>query len=248
MGKGGVFILRTIMRRAIRVLWIVTIMIIIGMIPWMITSMEENHYSPVEIVQTVAGVFTLGACLLSIWQMTGHLDHFRDPKLQTPILRILLMVPIYALNCWLALMCKDLSIYLDTFRKIYEAFVLNQFFVFLTTYLSEKRPWETVIEGDEGVASDTTGSVDRVDAAIEVKLRKKKPQPHIFPFCWLEEWPVDKFVGGCRTGINSYVFFRVFTAIIELVLLPFGWYKPGDLSFDAPYLYCTLINNCTSMW
>jgi len=256
MGKGGVFMLRNIMRRAIRMLWILLVVVIIAMIPWMITSLSDSNYTPIEIAQTIAGVFTLGACVLSIWQMTGHLDNFNDAQLQTPILRILLMVPIYSLNCWLSLMCKDISIYLDTFRKIYEGFVLQQFFVYLTTYLAEKRPWERLMDGDTNQPGsphvglgDNGDNREVMEYAIALKLQKREePQHHIFPFWCLEDWPAEDFTAGCRTGINAYVFCRVVTAIVELLLLPLGWYKPGDLRLDAPYLYITIINNCASLW
>ena len=121
MAKGGVFMLRTVMRRAIRVVWIVNIIIILAIIPWMITSMSSDGYSTRAILVTVAGCFTLAACLLSIWQIAMHLDNFTNPLLQLHIVRILLMVPIYALNGWIALVFPAASIYLDLLRKIYEA-------------------------------------------------------------------------------------------------------------------------------
>ena len=46
-------------------------------------------------------------------------------------MRILWMVPIYAVNSWLALRFVNASIYLDTVRECYEAYVLYNFFAFL---------------------------------------------------------------------------------------------------------------------
>lgn len=222
--------LRNIMRRAVRVLWILTVMLIIGVIPWMITQLSSDGYSVTSTGQMIAGIFTLGACMLSIWQMAMHIDNFMKPKLQTPILRILLMVPIYALNGWLSLMVKDTAIYLDCMRKIYEAFVLNQFFVYLTSYLGGDPHTNSFLE-------------------IERKLRRRdKMQQHIFPLCWLQTWSEETFVQGCRTGVNAYVFCRVVSGILELVLQPFGLYRPGDLSWSAPYLYFTIVNNIASCW
>jgi len=219
------------MRRAVRVLWIVTITAIIGIIPWMITAMADDGYSVAGIVQMVAGVFTLGAVLLSIWLIAMHLDNLTSPRLQSPILRIILMVPIYSLNCWLSLMFPPISLYLDTFRKIYEAFVLNQFFVYLTTYL-----------GGDPEKGDFT--------QIEMKLHKREGgrQQHIFPMCCLQTWSEDSFVGGCRTGINAYVFCRVVTSLVQIVLQPLGLYRQGDLSLASPFLWFTITNNLVSCW
>ena len=69
----------------------------------------------------VAGCFTLPACLLTIWQIAMHLDNFTNPQQQLHVVRILLMVPIYALNAWIALVWFDSALYLDTLRKVYEA-------------------------------------------------------------------------------------------------------------------------------
>ena len=46
-----------------------------------------------------------------------------------------LQVPIYALNCWMALRFKDISLYFDVFRESYEAFVVYSFVKYLMTYL-----------------------------------------------------------------------------------------------------------------
>ena len=117
---GGVFLLGVVMRRAIRVIWILTIVIILAVIPWMISSMNDDGYSTRTIAITVSGCFTLPACLLTIWQVAMHLDNFTAPQQQLHVVRILLMVPIYALNGWIALVWSDSALYLDTVRKVYE--------------------------------------------------------------------------------------------------------------------------------
>ena len=47
------------------------------------------------------------------------------------------MVPIYALDSWLALRFKDSSIYFDTARECYEAYVIYNFYQFLLAYLEK---------------------------------------------------------------------------------------------------------------
>jgi hypothetical protein len=45
------------------------------------------------------------------------------------------MVPIYALNSWIVLKFPESSIYLDTLRECYEAFVIYNFMMYLINYL-----------------------------------------------------------------------------------------------------------------
>lgn len=46
----------------------------------------------------IAGVFALMACTLSLYEIYQHLLYYNKPYLQKYIVRILIMVPIYALN------------------------------------------------------------------------------------------------------------------------------------------------------
>ena len=51
----------------------------------------------------VAGLFTLLALPVSIYEVAMHLEYFTRPKLQIRVIRILWMVPIYAIDCFLSL-------------------------------------------------------------------------------------------------------------------------------------------------
>ena len=51
--------------------------------------------------------------------------------LQPFVVRIMWMVPIYAVDSWLALRFMGAAIYLDTVRECYEAYVLYNFFSYL---------------------------------------------------------------------------------------------------------------------
>lgn len=67
-----------------------------------------------------------------------HLEYYTRPKLQIRIIRILWMVPVYAINSWLALGFKDAQPVLDAIRECYEAFVVYNFFEFLMAYLQDE--------------------------------------------------------------------------------------------------------------
>jgi len=72
-------------------------------------------------------LFTFLAIPISIFGIYQHLEHNTKPHLQRHIVRILWMVPIYALDSWLSLMLGVLcrpsdAIYPDTLRECYEAY------------------------------------------------------------------------------------------------------------------------------
>jgi hypothetical protein len=67
-----------------------------------------------------------------------HLEYYNNPRLQIRVVRILCMVPIYALDAWLCLRFKDAAFYLDPVRECYEAFVIYNFYMYLVAYLDEQ--------------------------------------------------------------------------------------------------------------
>ena len=46
----------------------------------------------------VAGIFAFLALFMSIWEISQHLRNYNKPYLQKYVVRILWMVPIYAMN------------------------------------------------------------------------------------------------------------------------------------------------------
>jgi len=67
-----------------------------------------------------------------------NLEYYNCPRLQIRVVRILWMVPIYAVNSWLCLRFKDASFYIDPVRECYEAFVIYNFYMYLVTYLEDE--------------------------------------------------------------------------------------------------------------
>ena len=54
----------------------------------------------------MAGIFVLLALPVSIYEVAMQLEYFSRPTLQIRVIRILWMVPIYALDSWFALRFK----------------------------------------------------------------------------------------------------------------------------------------------
>ena len=91
----------------------------------------------------VAGVFVLYTVAISMYQILQHLLHYTVPQHQKYIVRVLLMVPVYALDSWFALRFVGLSVVVALIRECYEAYVLYSFFLLLVNYLEGE---EKIIE------------------------------------------------------------------------------------------------------
>jgi hypothetical protein len=108
----------------------------------------------------VAGIFTVAAILISAWQIQQHIRYNNNAIMRKYCLRIILMVPIYAVNSWMGLYMPTHALYWDVLRECYEALVIYTFFNLLIISLG----------GEQQLAR---------------RLRYKDDHPHMFPFCCL---------------------------------------------------------------
>ncbi|KAF7489573.1 Transmembrane protein [Sarcoptes scabiei] len=172
----------------------------------------------------VAGLFALTAIFLSIYEICKHMQHYTKPYLQKYIVRILWMVPIYALNSWFAMFFSQISIYMDTLRECYEAFVIYSFMKFLFNFLRTE--------------------IDNFDILVDCKPEV----PNIFPFCLLPPLPGGRrFIQFCRHGMIQYILIRPITTFLALILETFGVLGEGKLDLRYGYIYLLIINNLSQM-
>ncbi|KAH6560211.1 hypothetical protein BASA60_000411 [Batrachochytrium salamandrivorans] len=102
-------------------------------------SIEQGSSKVGAFAYSLAGLSVLIASVLSFYSMFLHLKNYRRPDLQRLIIRILWMVPVYAVASFVSLSSKYASYYIDTIRDVYEAFVIYSFFTFLINYLGGER-------------------------------------------------------------------------------------------------------------
>ena len=50
----------------------------------------------------LSALFAIIACLISFWLISKHLMYYNEPRQQRYIVRILFMVPVYAIVSWLS--------------------------------------------------------------------------------------------------------------------------------------------------
>jgi hypothetical protein len=117
----------------------------------------------------VAGCFALLSACLTSWQVFQHARFNAHVGSRRYVIRILLMVPIYAAGSWLGLRFAGIALYFDLLRECYEAFVIYSFYQLLLSTLGGERKLVSL-------------------------LAKKESVPHVFPFCCLPKWRMhDRF-------------------------------------------------------
>lgn len=175
--------------------------------------MELHH-----IGYLVAGICALLALLVVSWVVLNHLLSYVSPVVQRPMVRILIMVPVYAVDSWLSLVFKDYAQYFDLARDCYEAYVLYTFLSLLVGFM---------------------GGEATLLCVLEEKPRMKLP----IPFCCFSFKPGSHFYHRAKQMILQFVLVRPLCSLLTVLFLVLDIYGEGSFSPDRGYLYITIINN-----
>lgn len=101
---------------------------------------------------------------------------------------------------WLGLIYPEGSIYVDSLRECYEAYVIYNFMMYLLAYLN-------------------------ADHQLEHRLEISPQVHHVFPLCCLPDWEMGReFVHMCKHGILQYAVVRPLSTLISL------WVKQSKCS------------------
>ncbi|RWS13804.1 transmembrane protein 184B-like protein, partial [Dinothrombium tinctorium] len=172
--------------------------------------------------QAIAGVFVWTALIITCHQIYQHLRYYTMPSEQKYIVRILFIVPIYALDCWLSLLFfKDnYYVYFDSVRDWYEAFVIYNFLALCYEYL-----------GGEG------------NIMSEIRGRPIKSSWWYGTCCLRGKTYTIGFLRFCKQATLQFCAVKPLMSVITLILQAFGKFRDGDWSADGGYLYITMIYN-----
>lgn len=168
----------------------------------------------------VAGAFAVFACYLSVNLIRRHLANYTEPSIQKYIIRIALMVPVYAIGSWLSLRYKEHALYIDLVRDCYEAFVIYSFVWMLSAYAG----------GDERLLNI---------------ISKHSPMHHMFPInLFYSPSKLDRtFIRKNRQAVLQYVIVKPIVTALAIVLDGMDLYDEGEFRLDRGYLYLTAINS-----
>lgn len=85
----------------------------------------------------VCGVMTLIATVASIWLIWKHLTYYTCPQQQRHIVRLLVMVPVYAIVSFMSYLFYHEALYYQTIRDCYEAVLVTSFFYLILAYTGD---------------------------------------------------------------------------------------------------------------
>ncbi|KAH9061212.1 organic solute transporter Ostalpha-domain-containing protein [Lactarius vividus] len=177
----------------------------------------------------VAAISTAVATLVSALSISMHLKNYRKPMLQRMVVRIMLMVPIYAVSSLISLFSLDVAFIIDAIRDVYEAFVIYCFFQLLLGYLGGERSLLILVHGRQPKAPPFPMNVFQRELDVS--------DPYTFLFL--------------KRGILQYVQLKPLLAIASLVLKASGKYNEGEFRIDSGYLYVSVVYNisiCLSLY
>nr|CAG4647034.1 EOG090X05RX [Megafenestra aurita]SVE92375.1 EOG090X05RX [Megafenestra aurita] len=173
--------------------------------------------------QGIAGVFVWAAVFITCHQIYQYLRFYTHPSEQRWIVRILFIVPIYALTSWFSLLFfhkNSYYVYFDTFRDCYEAFVIYNFLSLCYEYLG----------GEGNIMSEIRGKPIR--------------SSWFYCTCCLSgrQYSIE-FLRFCKQATLQFCAVKPCMAFVTVILQAQGLYYDGDWSPQFGYLYITIIYN-----
>ncbi|KAH8916603.1 DUF300-domain-containing protein [Atractiella rhizophila] len=186
-----------------------------------------EHLPP--LILTLSTFSSLFATILSIYTIWLQLKNYRKVMLQRFVVRILVMVPIYALSSLISLYSLDIAFYLDAIRDVYEAFVIYCFFTLLVEYLGGER-------------------------SLLLLLHSRPPIRHPWPIsiCLPPMDASDPYTFlALKRGILQYVHLKPVLAAVTMILKATGTYQDGNFTANSGYTYVSIVYNfsvCLSLY
>eukprot|EP01113_Clastostelium_recurvatum_P026929 TRINITY_DN3236_c0_g2_i2.p1 TRINITY_DN3236_c0_g2~~TRINITY_DN3236_c0_g2_i2.p1 ORF type:complete len:393 (-),score=67.98 TRINITY_DN3236_c0_g2_i2:23-1201(-) len=175
---------------------------------------------PYSYLWVVAAPFSALAVLVSIWLIYKHLRNYTSPRVQRWIVRILIMVPVYAIDSFLSLRFRRFSSVWDLTRDCYEAYCLYCFFCLIYEYVEIS-----------------------TNDCISETLATKEPIRHPIPLCCFRFHPGGTFLVWCRRWILQFVIIKPVLAIVRLILEQTGHYLNSPMTAKDGFLYILVIEN-----
>ncbi|KAI0081589.1 DUF300-domain-containing protein [Panus rudis PR-1116 ss-1] len=172
-------------------------------------------------VLVLAGLATVIATAISTISIHLQLKNYRKPHLQRQVVRIMVMVPLYAIASLISLFSLQAAFFIDAVRDIYEAFVIYCFFDLLIAYLGGERSLLIALQGRPPKYPVFPGNLFWREVDVS--------DPHTFLFL--------------KRGVMQYVQVKPILALVTIILKATGQFREGDLSPDSGYLYVSIVYN-----
>ncbi|KAF8653287.1 hypothetical protein AX16_003989 [Volvariella volvacea WC 439] len=182
----------------------------------------------------ICGFFTLIATVVSFWLVNKHLQWYTNKREQRYIVRILFMVPIYAIISFASFLFWNNAVVLLLIRDAYEAIVLTAFFYLLLMYLSPNPEVQKAIFAKAGLSKEA----DR-----QAELKGEKLQTWIWPLGYVRWKPADGFyfLQLMKWGVLQYCVLRPLTTLAAVILDYMGLYCEESWGFGWGHVYVIVV-------
>lgn len=204
---------------------------------YQLPNLNKSHYLPSKIMSEDPGIVTLPHWVITVSGWTAlvasfiifasifmHLLNYRKPFQQRLMIRIQLIVPLFALSCY-SMLIDPTAVFnkfvVEPVREIYEAFVIYTFFSLLTDMLGGEKSIVIMTSGRPPVTQ--IGFMRYFLRALDIL------DPHTFL--------------AIKRGILQYVWLKPLICFGVLFLELLGWYDVNDLGIKSLYLWFTIVYN-----
>lgn len=147
--------------------------------------------------------------------------NYRKPLLQRYVVRILLMVPIYAISSWVSLMSLAAAQFLDPIRDMYEAFTIYTFFQLLINFLGGER-------------------------SLIIMMHGRAPKEHVWPlnyvFPKVDISDPHTFL-AVKRGILQYAWLKPPLALAAIIMKATNTYQEGYVGLKSGYFWSGIVYN-----
>eukprot|EP00984_Skeletonema_dohrnii_P021715 scaffold10904_cov118-Skeletonema_dohrnii-CCMP3373.AAC.2 len=195
--------------------------VVFGVLPYFaVEAGKKGHMN--QTLYWIAGCFVLITVPISVLGIVQHLVNWYMPQVQKFVVRILFMVPIFSIQSWFSLFFHSASPYLTAIRELYEAFVLSSFVYYIIELCG----------GEDQLAN---------------KLRMKDPklgQHNCLVRSQCGNWQMGRpFLLNCKYGVLQFVFFKIVTTIVVIILHSQDAFHKGEWGWNSSYMYLAIIMN-----
>ncbi|KAF7192678.1 Transmembrane protein [Pseudocercospora fuligena] len=193
------------------------------------TTLEDAHIKEEPVIGNtltfhhlgliLCALFGLISVFVSLWLIFQHAIHYQRPNQQKQIIRILFMIPVYAVVSFLSFLFYRKAIYFEVLRDCYEAFAISSFFALLCDYIApnlhEQKEYFRSVQPVNWFWS-VFGLQKCTGGQNKGPLRKPRSGLTWFNVIW--------------AGIFQYCVIRVLFTIVSVITEAFGRYCEASLS------------------
>ncbi len=152
-----------------------------------------DHFINSPGAHAVALFFAFVAFVVSLHLLYRHMQHYNRPILQRQIVRIVLIVPVYAVCSALALSFEPYAVYINTVRDCYEAYCIHCFLVLMLDF-----------PGGE--------------AAVVEGIKHKDLMKHPVPFCYCPKIALGtEFIMNMKRTTLQFVVIKPVMALLAII-------------------------------